>query len=406
MTRYFSHSVLCWSLGVCLGLALCGSAVRAEETPATEEEPLPLMQADEAADGQPELMDAFAVATDDDQGIGGKEVIRERFANGAVRIEREVIQDAEENYVNQGNWQMWDERGNRVATGQYRGGKRHGTWTSWHLKDESSLFSSAPFNAFTSPFISQAVFEDGNLHGTWMIYDAKQRKICEWPYEDGERHGKWTWWYPSGRKMQEVTYEHGDVEGEVFQWNAASRLVAKSMYEEGRRLEKKTVYHPDSQRQKKTEGMYLFAKRVPQSPDNWWNARLAPEKPVGKDEKHGFWTSWHPNGQEKMRGKYRYDVEVGKFTWWHSNGQKSVEGTFENGKRHSKWTWWHPNGQKSAQGQFSYGGQNGRWIYWNPTGKVTQRVDFSGGSETNVAERRTSHGEPSHDEQPPLTLKR
>ena len=36
------------------------------------------------------------------------EVIRERYPNRSVKIEREVTQDAEGNYVNHGSWKMWD----------------------------------------------------------------------------------------------------------------------------------------------------------------------------------------------------------------------------------------------------------------------------------------------------------
>ena len=385
MTRYSTLSAFSWSLGVCLFVVFAEMDLRAEDELTSVE------QADEGDNHQPKRLDVSAVAsdTDDDKTTDGKEIIRERFPNGAVRIEREVAQDAEDNYLNHGNWQMWDAHGNRVAKGQYRNGKRHGSWTSWRLDDKSSLLSDTPLTDFTAPLISQANFQDGNLHGDWIIYDAKQRKICQFSFENGKRDGQWTWWYPTGRKQREATYENGDVEGEVFQWNTASQLVAKSTYTEGRRLAKKVVYHHETDRQKKTEGTYLFAKRVPQSSDDWWYARLATKKPVGKDEKHGNWTSWYPNGQEQMRGNYHYDIETGKFTWWHSNGQKSADGTFEAGKQHSTWTWWHPNGQKSVQGQFSYGEKTGHWNYWNSAGKITQRADFSAGS-VSVAKRLTA----------------
>src|SRR5580698_9120196 len=39
------------------------------------------------------------------------EVIRERYPNRAVKIERTVTQDANGNYVNDGLWRMWDQKG-------------------------------------------------------------------------------------------------------------------------------------------------------------------------------------------------------------------------------------------------------------------------------------------------------
>ena len=52
------------------------------------------------------------------------ETIRERYSNRAVKIEREVIRDDEDNYVNHGAWRMWDQAGNMFAKGQYEDGKR------------------------------------------------------------------------------------------------------------------------------------------------------------------------------------------------------------------------------------------------------------------------------------------
>ena len=55
------------------------------------------------------------------------EVIKERFSNGSVRVEREVTQDTAGIYVNHGMWKTWDERGTLVAQGEFQHGKRTGT---------------------------------------------------------------------------------------------------------------------------------------------------------------------------------------------------------------------------------------------------------------------------------------
>src|SRR5262245_30634896 len=77
------------------------------------------------------------------------EVIKERFPGGAVKIEREVTQDAQGNYINHGTWKMWDQKGNVVAQGQYDRGNRTGEWIRWYRSvTEAELLSKPPYQQF------------------------------------------------------------------------------------------------------------------------------------------------------------------------------------------------------------------------------------------------------------------
>ncbi len=123
--------------------------------------------------------------------------------------------------------------------------------------------------------------------------------------------------------------------------------------------------------------MYLFAKDIEHSPDDWWNCKLVTTVKTGKDEKHGPWTSWFANGQKQLEGTYDHDVQVGQFTWWHANGQRALQGRFDNGKQDGTWTWWYANGQKSIQGEYAKGNPTGRWTWWKDDGRVVQSADLS-----------------------------
>ncbi|OHB79190.1 MAG: hypothetical protein A2W31_07750, partial [Planctomycetes bacterium RBG_16_64_10] len=304
-------------------------------------------------------------------------LIRERYPNRQIKVERQVIQDAHDNFVNHGKWKMWDPNGNIMADGQYLDGARQGTWVRWLAAGECKLLTTVPYRLFQGPFVSQATFENGDLEGQWTIYDAKQRKISQWSFVDGQRDGCWTWWYPNARKMREIQYCDGDINGTYREWKPDGTLVIDDTYEAGRKLAQKVTHQQGSTAQKQTEGMYLHARITPQSADDWWNCELAKLVTQGKDEKHGLWTSWYATGQKKLQGEYRHDLQVSTFTWWHPNGQIAAEGTYDEGRQVGKWTWWHPNGQKSIQGEFASGGPSGRWTWWKEDGKVAQRADFS-----------------------------
>ncbi len=308
------------------------------------------------------------------------ESIKERFPNGKVKIQREVTQDSAGNYLNHGEWKMWDEAGRIVAQGQYRYGNRTGTWIRWYRSVvEAPLLREAPYKDFAGPYVSQATFENDKLNGFWTIYDGKLRKISQWRFVDGHRHGLSVWWHANGRKMREIEFRDGDIDGHLIEWGTEGTVVTRESYQGGRKLAQKTALYPgNKQKQKKSEGMYLFAKDTEKTPDDWWNCKLATTAKTGNDERHGPWSSWHTNGQRQLEGTYDHDLQVGLFTWWHDNGQKALEGRYLNGKQDGPWVWWYDNGQKSIQGEYAKGNPTGRWTWWAEDGRVAQSADLSG----------------------------
>jgi len=357
------------------------NTIRLKDSPVVDEQPSDQQQSGARSGIRVQVRPTIESRTPDDAPIGTpgeRELIRERYSNRRVKIEREVTQDERGNYLNDGSWQMWDESGNLVARGQYKHGKRDGVWLRWHRRNESKLLQSVPYNQFEEPFVSQAEFRDGELHGPWSIFDAKQRKISEWNFEDGQRQGISTWWYANGKKMREVQYEQGHRHGELMAWNVRSELVTRENYQHGRKLAPKTEYYNGGN--KKTEGIYLHARIVLKEPDNWWQAEPALFTTVGEDERHGKFMAWYPNGQTRVEGRYEHDVEVGQFTWWYSNGQKATAGTFVQGLPDGVWTWWHENGQKATEGEYRQGQQVGQWMVWNPNGRVVQAAEHAADS--------------------------
>jgi len=347
-------------------------------------EPAELKQAQD--DPQP-------VATENSAIRVATEVIQERYPNGAIKIAREVVQDSEGNYVNHGPWQHWDTQGNLVAEGQYRYGRRHGAWTRQHAPKDSPLFSTIPYIQFEAPYLSQASFDNGEIHGSWAIYDTQNRKIVHWQFTDGERHGTQTWYYPNANKMRTIIYDHGTVNGQLALWDVNGELVREETYQLGRKHEEKTTYFEDST-QKKTYGEFLYPKLVKVSNDEWWNARPATFKGEGKTIKHGPWTAWHPNGQIAVEGRFEYDLPVGQFVWWFSNGQKAQVGDYEAGHATGNWVWWHANGQKKTSGAYEAGVPMGPWSWWKTDGKLTNRADFSEAA-ANIATRPETSNSPS-----------
>ncbi len=305
------------------------------------------------------------------------ETFQERFPSGAVKIDRHVVQDAEGNYVNHGLWSQYDEQGHVVARGEFKWGQRHGVWSRVHRPTGKDLFSRPEYKGFQPPFVSEATFDHGQLHGLWTVYDARDRKASEFAFERGRRQGKSTWFVPSGRKVREENYHHDFLEGERLEWNAQNQVTSRRTFKNGRELAKKSkVYKPGVL---ETEAVYLLARKTAEVEYDWWNGQIL-EKPAGKDQvdqRHGPFVAWHPNGQKKLEGRYEDDRPVGKFVWWYDNGQKAIEGQYEAGLQAGDWVWWHANGQKALQGGYQTGAEYGKWTWWKTDGQVNNAMHFS-----------------------------
>jgi antitoxin component YwqK of YwqJK toxin-antitoxin module len=315
------------------------------------------------------------------QGLGDfseVEVVRERYSNGAVKIEREVTLDGEGNYVNHGAWKMWNAKGALIAEGQYDMGKRIGSWTRWHGRGEVPAMEKYPLNRFKPPLVSQVVFSDDMMEGEWLIVDADERKVKQVSLLAGKRNGTVTTWLPNGKIYRQGNYVNGVPVGDVLETDAKSgELKRVATYVEGRKIVTKTAHHKRG-KQKKSEEMFLAATTVEKSADDFWSMKFAEYGSEGEDLRHGPAKAWFENGNVQSEGFYDYDKKDGTFTFWYANGQVAVSGEYDNDAPVGTWVWWHENGQKAAIGKYENGALVGQWRWWNDDGKLAEKKAYDG----------------------------
>ncbi len=373
MKRLFSSYQLA---GGCVAIALAmglGSAARAEgqatlRVPATL--PIPLLSDISATEYE-------EVKTE--PGVTGEvELVRERYLDGKVRVERQVTLNNDGNYVNHGAWKMYSPSGDIAAEGQYNFGERNGLWTKWTARKDSPSFGEFPFSHFKAPYMSQATFANGKLEGDLIITDANDRKVMLIQFKDGQRNGAATTWGPNGKVLRQLTYQNGIPVGDLLEVNPKNGEIARTAtYEEGRKVVTKTTYFPGTKK-KQSETMYLAAKTVESAPDDYWTVRLAKYGSEGSDMRHGSAKSWYANGKQEQDGAYEYGKKTGTFTFWHENGQIASTGEYKDDLAEGNWVWWHDNGQKSAIGKYTKGALIGDWRWWDEAGKLTKQQTYSG----------------------------
>ncbi len=303
------------------------------------------------------------------------ETVRERYADGHTKIEREVTLDKAGNYVNHGDWRMLDPAGKLLAEGRYDMGQRVDMWKRTHAREESPVLDEFPFNKFAAPFTSLATFVAGQLEGDWVINDANGRQCSRISLVRGKRHGKATLWQPDGQVYREASFQRGVANGDVLQRDAQDQLITVATYVDGHQLVNKVTNFSESEI-KESEGSYLAAMSSETSPDDFWELRFAEYATHGEDQRHGAFKHWYANGQLKLEGNFQFDRESGPFVWWHANGQKAVEGGFVDGQQDGRWVWWHGNGQKASQGNYHYGTLVGTWRQWDAEGRLAQTQEY------------------------------
>jgi antitoxin component YwqK of YwqJK toxin-antitoxin module len=302
-----------------------------------------------------------------------RETIRERFPDGRLRIEREVTTDAAGNYVNHGRWRMWNTDGELVAEGSYDMGRRTGRWMRCFERDEVPLLSTAPFDQFESPFSAEANFDADQLHGEWIIVDARDRKCSRVALKYGKRNGPAVLWLPDGTVYREAAFRNGAPDGELRQRSTDGKLQTVATYVGGQQLANKVTHFPETLI-RQSEVSCLVATISEVAADDFWQLRFAEYGVRNEPLRHGSWKCWYANGQQQAEGYFQYDREMGPFTWWHAHGQEAVKGRFVDGRPDGVWTWWHTNGQKAAEGEYRNGRQVGAWKQWAEDGRLVQNM--------------------------------
>jgi antitoxin component YwqK of YwqJK toxin-antitoxin module len=316
------------------------------------------------------------------------EIVRERYPDGKIRIERNVTLDASGNYVNHGVWRLHSPTETIVAEGQYDMGQRVGSWTRWLGRNDSPVFNQFPFNKFKPPFASQANFTDGVMDGEWLIVDADNNKVMQVSLTQGKRNGLVITWLPNGKIYRQASYDQGVPVGDVLEADSKTgELKRVATYVEGRRIITKTAHHRRAKNRKgeeikKSEEMFLAATTVEKTPDNFWNVQLAEYESQGQDLHHGPSKMWFENGKLQVEGFYQMDKRSGTFSYWYDNGQVAATGEFVDDLPSDVWVWWHENGQKAAVGNYRAGSLIGDWRWWNEDGKLAQSKSFNGNEAT------------------------
>ncbi len=295
------------------------------------------------------------------------ECVLQRDADGRVRVQREVHQNAQGDYVNHGVWREWDDAGRLIGQGRYESGKPTGPWMRWAAVEDLSPPLAERVAGFTGPFLSQANYCDGRLEGVWSIYDAESRLVSEVRFREGLRDGATIDWTPAGQICRRWHFERGRPSGELQTLSERGGLVTAARFESGREVIQRSEHYENGRLKSRVE--WLGGVQRPVESDDPRRLRLARFEASGDELRSGLREAWWPNGRPKLRVEYRLGKAVGAARWWHENGQLALCGGYDEGLASGQWNWWRESGLKAASCRYEKGRPAGEWSLWAADGQ-------------------------------------
>lgn len=342
-----------------------------EEASALENPAAPVEVVSKSADGNVQQ-----VGHEEDGQEPEVELVRERFSNGNVKVEREVALDDDQNYINHGSWSSWSLEGAMTARGQFRFGKPHGDWVRWYEGVSGKLFEDPLYQGFEPPFRGEISLRNGQLHGSWSIYDARDRLASSWEFAHNVREGQSVWRHPNGQIAREVEFHGGQLDGDLIDRDENGAVTHKTSFVNGRELVRDMLTRADGS--KIHEGWILKAHTIHNPRYDWWNANVTAQAAAESESlRHGKWIFWRANGERRVAGQYDLGKKSGEWMWWYESGQRQTRGSFKNDVQEGEWVWWHPNGHRRTVGLFENGEAAGAWSSWDTQGKLQSVANYS-----------------------------
>lgn len=260
------------------------------------------------------------------------EVLEERYADGTLKLRREVRRD-KDGVVNHGLFESWHPNGQLARKGRAVDGRWDGLvveyWINGRPKDESEYklgVRHGKHNAWwlEGPPKRLENYKDGKLHGKYedFRFGPTSHKFAEGAYVEGQQDGPWKEFYPEGVVASAGTYKLGLKHGLWIYHSREGKKTSEESYADGALDGVSREFAPS--------GALLSEAHYK----------------AGKSE--GLRIEWYESGGKKSETHYVGGLPNGRSTAWFEDGKKRSEGELVEGKRTGPWTYWNPDGTVNA----------------------------------------------------------
>jgi TonB family protein len=236
--------------------------------------------------------------------------------------------------------EKWYANGKRRVIEHYKDGQKNGTWRKYPEPSESTdTLPSAVDNyvdgkrdgvhlAYVRGRLSEEFYyKNGELHGTYKIWDTNSQLGVSENYVDGKRDGLCRY-FNYGKCIREVTYENGRINGEEKEYDGRGELFRISWYKKGT-IDSSYNYHKN--------GRLAISRTYKYYPG------------FVKTEEFSEYTEWDTAGVLLLRGTYHFEKKDKGWTTYYTNGKVKSVTPYNSGKIKGIYTKWHANGKKMIE---------------------------------------------------------
>jgi antitoxin component YwqK of YwqJK toxin-antitoxin module len=188
----------------------------------------------------------------------GREVKIEKYASGAVRVERQIGKYSDDHVEADGFYREFHPDGKPFVEGQFREGRQDGEWI--YTFDNGQLSRKVNYQGGKLDGVWDIYRADGTLaasqsfvnglrHGEWIAYDetGKQPRVEE-HYSNGKLDGVAKAWHPNGKLRRQISLKNGVQHGLTEEWNDEGKKLGDISYADGKLEGTSTVYRTDGTR--------------------------------------------------------------------------------------------------------------------------------------------------------------
>lgn len=104
-----------------------------------------------------------------------------------------------------------------------------------------------------------------------------------------------------------------------------------------------------------SEEYYVKGKKTGLHKSFYENGQVSEEITWANDYKEGKWAQYFPDGKEKMKTNYSFNMVNGQYYFYHENGLLMILGNFVDNKRHGTWVFYNEDGSEKYQIEYEYG---------------------------------------------------
>lgn len=354
-------------------------------------------------------------------------------------FDREGVPMGKAEYVVSGNgvYRSWWYTGKLREEGEFRNGKRVGTWRLWFetgtqrreehfssegvqdglvrewyangvLATEMTLNHGIPsgraiINYTDGRIGEEAVFKNGQIEGLNIEYahSGQYKRVTDFSkiphrgylyYSTGVkkaeggtaslmgeemREGSWDFYLPDGKT---VWYRGDYLMNSLTSPKAEACNAIGGTYQVNE--DERSVGCLVCQVNRKTPQLMT---QMREQEWVWYNEKGNLEKKgtIHMGHLDGEWTYYYPNGNMMLSGQYRLDKKDGKWVAFYEDSSRKFEGYYREGVEDGEWTtFFQGSGKVSSRGTYRSGKRVGSWTWYHANGQIREAGSYEDGLET------------------------